>query len=84
MLPWMPHYRIDRVEELTPERTWSFGGMDMRVTIQRYPEQVTERELSLSIALSPPADQRSPYLAKVVQTDGHMAWSSPVYVTRRS
>jgi len=71
-------------EELTPERTWSFGGMDMRVTIQRYPEQVTERELSLSIALSPPADQRSPYLVKVVQTDGQMAWSSPVYVTRRS
>jgi len=71
-------------EELTPERTWSFGGMDMQVTIQRYPEQVAERELSLSIALSPPADQRSPYLVKVVQTDGHMAWSSPVYVTRRS
>jgi hypothetical protein len=71
-------------DELGPERTWSFGGMDMRVTLQRYPEQVTERELSLSTALSPPADQQVPYLVKVTQVDGHMAWSSPVYVTRRS
>ena len=71
------------LEELTPQRTWSFGGMDMRVTIQRYPEQVTERELSLSAALSPPTGQRTPYLVKATQVDGHMAWSSPVYVTRR-
>ena len=71
------------LEELAPQRTWSFGGMDMRVTIQRYPEQVTERALSLSSALSPPTGQRTPYLVKATQVDGHMAWSSPVYVTRR-
>ena len=58
--------------------------MDMRVTIQRYPEQVVEKELSLSTELSLPAGQRTPYLVKVTQVDGQMAWSSPVYVTRRS
>jgi hypothetical protein len=72
------------VGELEAERSWSFGGMDMRVTIQRYPERVTETELSLSTALSPPPDRAAPYLAKVLQVDGHMAWSSPVYLTRRS
>lgn len=71
-------------DELAPERTWRFGGMDMQLTIQRYPERVTEADLSLSIALSPPTGQRTPYLAKLTQVDGHMAWSSPVYVTRRS
>jgi hypothetical protein len=70
-------------DELAPERTWSFGGMDMRVTIQRYPEEVTERALDLRVALSPPADRQAPYLVKVTQVDGNMAWSSPVYATRR-
>jgi len=71
------------LDELAPERTWSFGGIEMRVTIQRYPEEVTERELSLRVALSPPAGQRTPYLVKATQVDGHMAWSSPLYVTRQ-
>jgi hypothetical protein len=71
------------LKELLPARTWSFGGIEMRVTIQRYPEEVTERELSLRVALSPPAGQRTPYLVKATQVDGHVAWSSPLYVTRR-
>ena len=70
-------------DELSPEQSWSFGGIDMRVSIQRYPEQATERELSLSTALSPPTGEQAPYLVKVMQVDGHMAWSSPVYVKRR-
>jgi len=70
------------LEELALERSWSLGGMDMRVTIQRYPELVTETELSLSTALSPPVGRPAPYLVKVTQVDGHMAWSSPVYLTR--
>jgi hypothetical protein len=69
--------------ELAPERSWSLGGIDVRVSFQRYPEQVTERELGLSRVLQPPAGRPAPYLAKVTQVDGHMAWSSPVYVSRR-
>ncbi len=71
------------LEELAMEQRWSFGGMDMQATIQRFPEQVTGTELSLSAALSPPVGRPTPYLAKATQVDGHMAWSSPVYVTRR-
>jgi hypothetical protein len=70
------------LEELEVERSWSLGGMDMRVSVERYPEQVTETELTLSTALSPPAGRPAPYLVKVTQVDGHMAWSSPVYLTR--
>jgi hypothetical protein len=70
-------------EELATERSWSFGGMDVRVTIERYPERVTETHLSLSTRLSPSAGGAAPYLVKVTQVDGQMAWSSPVYVSRR-
>jgi hypothetical protein len=71
------------LDELVAERSWSFGGMDMQASMQRFPEQVTETELSLSAVLSPLEGRPTPYLAKVTQVDGHMAWSSPVYVTRR-
>jgi hypothetical protein len=30
--------------------------------------------------VQPPAERQTPYLVKVVQSDGHMAWSSPIYV----
>ncbi len=71
------------LRELTPERSWSFDGIDVRVSFQRYPEQVTESELRISRVLRPPAGRSTPYLAKVTQVDGHMAWSSPVFVSRR-
>ena len=49
----------------------------------RYPERVTETHLRLSTRLSPPTGRVTPYLVKVTQVDGQMAWSSPVYVSRR-
>jgi hypothetical protein len=69
-------------DELQPERSWSLGGIDMQLSIQRYPEHVTTRELSLTAPLSPPPGRQTPYLVKVTQIDGNLAWSSPVYVTR--
>ncbi len=71
-------------DELRPERSWDFGGIDMQVSVRRYPEQVTTRELCLTAPLSPPSGRQTPYLVKVVQVDGNQAWSSPVYVSRRS
>ena len=70
-------------DDLVPERSWSFCGVDVRVTIWRYPERVTETELSFRTTLAPPVGQPAAYLVKVTQVDGQMAWSSPLYVTRR-
>jgi hypothetical protein len=65
-----------------PRATFDFGGLDMRVTIERYPESPTERCLESSGYIEVPAGQTTPYFAKVTQVDGHMAWSSPIYVRR--
>jgi hypothetical protein len=70
-------------EELAPERSFGFGGLDAGVTIRRYPERVADSELDFRIALTPPPGRPTAYLVKATQVDGHMAWSSPVYVTRR-
>jgi hypothetical protein len=71
------------LEELASERSWRFDGMDVGVAIERYPEHVTETQLRLSARLSPPVGRPAPYLVKVTQVDGQLAWSSPVYVSRR-
>lgn len=62
------------------EKLWELGELDRRVTIRLYPEEIAETGLSLSRSISPTAGKRTPYFVKVIQSDGHAAWSSPIYV----
>lgn len=62
-----------------PQRQ-DFGGLDMEIWIERYPEKVLSWELSLDVILPLPKKTYNPYWIKVIQCDGQMAWSSPVYV----
>ena len=60
--------------------TFDFGGLGLKVTVQRYPEELEEETLSLEYTVESPQDKTTPYLLKVIQEDGHMAWSSPIWV----
>ena len=66
----------------SPRKSFSFGGLDISATVERYPESVIERAAALDIAISPPAGETTPYFVKVTQCDGHMAWASPTYLRR--
>ena len=65
-------------------RTFDFGGLGLKVSIQRYPEALQETELAMEYALLPEPGKTVPYLIKAVQEDGHMAWSSPIYLRGKS
>ena len=56
-----------------------FGGLDLRASIRRYPEQPSARavELATELTLEPGTNA---LWVKATQVDGHMAWASPVYV----
>ena len=56
------------------------GGLDMHVSVRRYPEELKTRALDLRETVTPEGDGFIPYFVKVIQADGHMAWSSPVYL----
>lgn len=58
----------------------TFGGLDLAATIARYPEDLSERRLELRAEVTVQAGQTAALMIKAVQSDGHMAWSSPVYV----
>lgn len=55
-----------------------YGGLGIYAEIQRYPEEVLGRELTLEYDVS--GDDEAPYYVKAIQEDGHAAWSSPIYV----
>jgi hypothetical protein len=68
------------LETLDAPATFDLGGLEMHICVERYPEQLEDLALSLHRQVQPARDNLSPYLVKAVQSDGHMAWSSPIYV----
>ena len=76
-----------KLEELTdesPRKSFDFGGLDMSVTIERYPQTLTDTRASAEFTVHPPAGKTTPYFVKVTQSDGHMAWASPIYLRREA
>lgn len=61
-------------------RIWSFGGLHKQIAISRLPARPT-REVRLSLPLTDLRPGDNPIYVKLVQEDGHIAWSSPIYVT---
>jgi hypothetical protein len=69
-----------RVDELGLEpRTWSFGGLRKELSLYRLPAQPV-REINLSLPLTDLRPGDNPIYVKLIQEDGHMAWSSPIYL----
>jgi hypothetical protein len=66
----------------SPRKTFDFGGLDMSVTIERYPENPTETSIAMQRTVEPVVGKTTPYFVKITQTDGQMAWASPIYLRR--
>lgn len=59
--------------------TKSFGGLDLALTIARSPETLSTTTVALDESI--PLATGGGVMVKVVQADGHLAWSSPVYLS---
>ncbi|MEM9192901.1 MAG: DUF3604 domain-containing protein [Myxococcota bacterium] len=62
------------------DRVFDAGGLGRRMRIFRLPDENPHRQISLerSVALRPTGD--NPLYVRFVQEDGHVGWSSPIYV----
>ena len=74
---------LAELDEANPRRIYHLGGVDMALTIERYPTTVVESTLELVWVDEPPAGQLTAYFLKATQVDGQMAWSSPIYIDNR-
>jgi hypothetical protein len=60
-------------------RTWAYGGLCKQIAISRLPVEPT-RDGRFSLPLTELCPGDNPIYVKLVQEDGYMAWSSPVYL----
>jgi len=56
------------------------GGLGRRIRIFRLPDTLEQHSVSFERSLDLASDRDNPLYAKVVQEDGHAAWSSPIYL----
>jgi hypothetical protein len=70
-----------KAAKATP-KTWDFGGLGKRVEIYRLPDpSEIIKTLSFRTAIEDLAPGDNPIYLRMVQEDGHMAWSSPIYLS---
>jgi hypothetical protein len=74
--------QIDLADISIKPAVFDFGGLNLHVAFRRYPETLQQRRLTLSHAVNPVTEGSEPYYIKAIQADGHMAWASPVFITR--
>ena len=61
------------------ERIIPAGGLGMELGFSRLPEELTACSLDAKVRVPLRSDQDDPIYVRVVQEDGHLAWSSPIY-----
>jgi len=63
-------------------RTYRAGGIEKRISVYRLPPARGSSQLHTSVRIHPPQLKPgdNPLYVCVIQEDGHMAWSSPIYV----
>jgi len=61
-------------------RTWACGGLEKQIEIRRLPADPPPGEASFSLPLKNLRPGDNPIYVRVQQEDGHMAWSSPIYL----
>ena len=89
-----PHAGLLEIE--TPERrveceigsvgleptVWECGGLRKKIEAYRLPSQQPSREFSFTLPLTELHEGDNPIYIRMTQEDGHMAWTSPIYLCR--
>src|SRR5439155_4034679 len=73
---------LSELTDEAPRKTFDFGGLDMSVTIERYPQELTETKLLLDSTIHPPAGKMTPYFVNGTEAAGQMDWATPTCLKR--
>ncbi len=61
-------------------KVWECEGVDKRLQVYRLPDRQVSNEFSFSLPLQDLKQGDNPIYIRMAQEDGHLAWSSPVYI----
>ncbi|MFH1089859.1 MAG: DUF3604 domain-containing protein [Candidatus Uhrbacteria bacterium] len=62
---------------------FNMGGLDAKVEVYRVSKDKNPKPISFEYKLSKLISGSNPVFVKVIQQDGHMAWSSPIYFEKK-
>jgi hypothetical protein len=65
-------------------KVWQCGGLQKKIKVYRLPDQQCSCEISFSLPLTELHKGDNPIYIRMAQEDGHMAWTSPVYLVRHA
>ncbi len=60
-------------------KTWALGGLGKKIRVCRLPDDAP-LDYSVDLPIDGIGEGENPIYVRVLQEDGHMAWSSPIYV----
>jgi hypothetical protein len=81
----LQHYAECEIASLGLEpKVWGCGGLQKEIQAYRLPDRQESHEFSFNLPLTAPHIGDNPIYICMRQEDGHMAWSSPVYVVQRT
>jgi len=63
-------------------RTYKCGGVKKQIKIMRLPDERCGNDFSFSLPLKKLKKGDNPIYIRVTQEDGHIAWTSPVYLIK--
>jgi hypothetical protein len=63
-------------------RTWKCGGLEKQLAVYRLPDTPGPRFCQCEIPLKELRAGDNPIYVRLTQEDGHMAWSSPIYLVK--
>ena len=61
---------------------YDFGGMDIRLIIETLPIKLIQYSINANLPIKLINNKEARIYVKVIQEDGHQAWSSPMYIKK--
>ena len=61
-------------------RAWECGGLQKKIEVYRLPDPPRPCEFSFTLPMTKLHEGDNPIYVRIAQEDGHMAWTSPVYL----
>jgi Protein of unknown function (DUF3604) len=59
---------------------YKFGGLEKKISIYRLPDELSATEIDFRYNIENLFEGDNPIYIRLIQQDGHMAWSSPIYI----
>jgi hypothetical protein len=78
------NFAIDLAELGTKDIVQDCGGLGKAVRLTRLPDEMLPSKLQTQLSVPLSLDEERCLFARIVFEDGHIAWTSPIYITRTS